>query len=245
MRFQFQPGVDPTRVASLGLRFIGGSDANGTAPAPAGITIQIYDFQASAWVTAGTNTTGSTGGGFTEEPIADITSNPSHFFDSDGDVWVQAFVATDAVTSNNLELDYVALEVTERGEGLIIQAGANAGNEIELFLPDARTAALGLSGLSVATRSAAENALTTTISALDELSSTRTTIGSSMNRLSQTVSFLGIQQENLFAADSRIRELDYADEIVKFTRDQILQQTGVSALAQANLIPSAVLALLG
>ena len=87
--------------------------------------------------------------------------------------------------------------------------------------------------------------MTLLVSALDELQSRRSILGAAQNRLERTVSFIGISRENQSAADSRIRELDFADEIVNFTRDQILQQTGVSALAQANLIPSAVLALLG
>ena len=136
-------------------------------------------------------------------------------------------------------------EVTERTNPLVIQAGANQGETISLELPDARRAALGLTGLTVATRAGADAALTTTLTALDRLQSARARIGASQNRLERAVSFIGISRENQSAADSRLRELDYADEIVKFTRDQILQQTGVSALAQANLIPSAVLALLG
>jgi flagellin len=146
---------------------------------------------------------------------------------------------------HDLRTDAVSLEVTERQPGLIIQVGANRGETVELFLPDARTAALGLANVSVATRVRAESALTITLNAFDSLQSSRARIGAYQNRLERAVNFIGISRENQAAADGRLRELDYADEIVKFTRDQILQQTGTSALAQANLIPSAILALLG
>lgn len=141
---------------------------------------------------------------------------------------------------------------------LVIQVGANQGETISIRLQSTTTTTLGIDRLSttdpvtgnlttggILTRTGAASALTLLASALDILQSRRAVLGAAQNRLERTVSFIGISRENQSAADSRLRELDFADEIVKFTRDQILQQTGVSALAQANLIPSAVLALLG
>ncbi len=58
------------------------------------------------------------------------------------------------------------------------------------------------------------------------------------------IAFIGISTENTSAAESRIRDVDYADEITRYTKLQILQQTGVSALSQANISPQVVLSLL-
>jgi len=65
------------------------------------------------------------------------------------------------------------------------------------------------------------------------------------NRLEHTYNFAGISRENQMAAESRIRDVDFADEMINFTKNQILVQAGNSMLAQANLRPQAVLQLLG
>lgn len=150
------------------------------------------------------------------------------------------------------------LRLLHSSTSLVIQVGANKGETISIRLQSTTTQNLGISSLSTAdpiagnlssggilTRLGAASALTVLADALDVLQARRAVLGAAQNRLERTVSFIGISRENQSAADSRLRELDFADEIVKFTRDQILQQTGTSALAQANLIPSAVLALLG
>lgn len=134
-----------------------------------------------------------------------------------------------------------------KGSSLTIQVGANKGETLTInFGASTSTTSLGINGLDISvSRAAAASALTALDSALDTLISRRATLGAAANRLERAVTFIGVSRENQAAADSRLRELDFADEIVKFTRDQILQQTGVAALSQANLLPQAVLALLG
>jgi len=66
-----------------------------------------------------------------------------------------------------------------------------------------------------------------------------------MNRLATTVEVLGIQAENLQAAESRISDVDAATEMAAFTRNQVLAQAGVAMLAQANVMPGMALTLLG
>ena len=70
------------------------------------------------------------------------------------------------------------------------------------------------------------------------------TFGAAQNRLEHTVSNLGTYQENLSAAESRIRDVDMASEMVNFTKLQILSQSGTAMLAQANQLPQSVLKLL-
>jgi len=80
--------------------------------------------------------------------------------------------------------------------------------------------------------------------AIADISTLRGTFGAAQNRLEHTVSSLAVAAENLAASESRIRDLDVAQEMVMFTKTQILQQAGVAILAQANQAPQSILALL-
>ena len=80
--------------------------------------------------------------------------------------------------------------------------------------------------------------------AIQEVSTKRADFGAVQNRLEHRLANLGSYQENLIAAESRIRDVDMAEEMVKFTKSQILQQAGTSMLAQANQAPQSVLSLL-
>jgi flagellin len=80
--------------------------------------------------------------------------------------------------------------------------------------------------------------------AIASVSTVRSDLGAKQNRLENAVSNLGVYQENLTAAESRIRDVDVASEMVNFTRLQILSQSGTAMLAQANQAPQSVLSLL-
>ena len=77
------------------------------------------------------------------------------------------------------------------------------------------------------------------------MSGQRADLGAVQNRLQHTINSLSVAAENASAAESRIRDTDMAKEMTSFTRSQILQQAGVSMLAQANQAPQSVLKLLG
>jgi len=80
--------------------------------------------------------------------------------------------------------------------------------------------------------------------AIDNVSSSRATLGAVQNRLEHTLNNLSVYEENLQASESRIKDVDMASEMVNFTKLQILQQAGTSMLAQANQSPQSVLSLL-
>jgi flagellin len=80
--------------------------------------------------------------------------------------------------------------------------------------------------------------------AITSVSTARSDLGAVQNRLEHAVANLGVSEENLSAAESRIRDVDVASEMVNFTRLQILQQSGMAMLAQANVAPQGVLSLL-
>lgn len=142
------------------------------------------------------------------------------------------------------------------GKGsLVFQIGADKGDTIAIHFATASSKKFGIDDLKVTspltktsggviTRAGAESAISLIQSAIDLVNQQATEVGAKQNRLEKIVAFIGVQKENVSAAESRIRDTDFAEEIVKFTREQILQQTGISALTQANISPQVVLALL-
>ena len=103
---------------------------------------------------------------------------------------------------------------------------------------------LNITGLTIADVASAKNALTTLDSAISTKDTARAKFGYKMNRLEGTISVLGIQAENLQAAESRVSDVDVATEMAEMTRNQVLAQAGISMLAQANAMPQMALTLL-
>jgi len=102
-----------------------------------------------------------------------------------------------------------------------------------------------LSEVDVSTFQGAQDAITAIDNALKTVASQRAELGAMQNRFESTVSNLAITSENLSAANSRIRDADFAAETAEMSRTQVLQQAGISILAQANQKPQQVLSLLG
>jgi flagellin len=132
----------------------------------------------------------------------------------------------------------IALFSSSGAISVTIQAGANGNidaannaNRIGITIN-----ALDFSALSMD--------VTTIDTSLTSVSTARSQLGSMQNRLEHTIANLGVYQENLTAAESRIRDVDVAQEMVNFTRLQILSQSGTSMLAQANQSSQSVLSLL-
>jgi len=129
--------------------------------------------------------------------------------------------------------------------GAIIHIGANAGQNLSLSIANMDATAIGVKDVSISTQSGANAAITTIDAAINTVSTTRSGLGAIQNRLEHTIANLGVAAENLTAAESRIRDVDMAQEMMAFTRNQILVQAGTAMLAQANMAPQAVLKLLG
>lgn len=129
---------------------------------------------------------------------------------------------------------------------MTFQVGANRSDTIKLTLSRVTAAGLGVSAVSVLGSSNvnASQAISRLDTALDRINTQRARLGAFQNRLENVVNFIGIAGENMSSALAQIREADIATEIVNFTREQILAQTGTALLAQANQAPSMVLALL-
>ena len=103
----------------------------------------------------------------------------------------------------------------------------------------------GLANAGVLTQKGADSAITNVNIAIEQVSAERSKLGAIQNRLEHTIANLGTSAENLQAAESRIRDLDMAEEIMAFTKNNILQQAATAMLAQANMAPQSVLQLLG
>jgi len=138
--------------------------------------------------------------------------------------------------------------------GLKFQVGANSGEDMQLDISD-MSASTGLSvtasatdsggNLSMFTQTDAANAITTIDTAIEDVSSERAQLGAKQNRLEHTINNLSATEENLTAANSRIKDVDMAKEMMNLSKQQILSQAGTAMLAQANQMPQGVLQLLG
>jgi flagellin len=151
------------------------------------------------------------------------------------------------------EIDRVIAGTQWNGVGLLntataftLQVGPNAGNTMTVNAVNAATnmTTLNINGMFPGTGAGTMN-LGTIDNAIAAISTHRGTFGAATNRLEYTVNSLGVAQENLMAAESRIRDVDMAQEMANMTRLQILQESGIAMLAQANSTQSAVLRLLG
>ncbi len=109
---------------------------------------------------------------------------------------------------------------------------------------DANSAALGVNLTSVADKASAQNSLTAIDQAIVSVSAMRADFGAIQNRLQSTISNIAVSIENMSAANSRIRDVDVAEETAELTKNNILQSAGVSVLAQANQSSQAALQLL-
>ncbi|HKT01391.1 MAG TPA: flagellin [Rugosimonospora sp.] len=128
------------------------------------------------------------------------------------------------------------------GAGGVFQIGANAGETLSVSISAVNSTTLGTGGLNLTTN--ASGAISAIDTAISSVSNTRATLGAYQNRFEHTINNLNVAVENLTASESRIRDTDMAQEMVNFTRSQILSQAGTAMLAQANQAPQSVLKLL-
>ncbi|OMF61479.1 flagellin [Paenibacillus sp. FSL R5-0490] len=125
------------------------------------------------------------------------------------------------------------------------QIGANKDQKLEVTFADMQSTALGVNGLTISTdHTAATGAIDTIDKAIAKVSDERSQLGAKQNRLEHTINNLNTSSENLTAAESRIRDVDMAKEMMNQTKNSILSQAAQAMLAQANQQPQGVLQLL-
>lgn len=125
-----------------------------------------------------------------------------------------------------------------------LQIGANEGQILEIRIPEVSLENMGIADIDVSTEAGAYDALERIGDAIKYVSSVRSRLGAYQNRLESTVGSLDITSENMTASYSRIMDVDMAEEMTEYTKNQVLTQAGTSMLAQANERPSQVLQLL-
>lgn len=138
------------------------------------------------------------------------------------------------------------------GAALTFHIGANKGQNVTLNISKMDAESLGVgtgdskvgTGIKVDTQTDADNAIETINEAIKTVATERSNLGAMQNRLEHTINNLGTSAENLTAAESRIRDVDMAKEMMEFTKNNILSQASQAMLAQANQQPQGVLQLL-
>ncbi len=154
------------------------------------------------------------------------------------------------------EVDRIANAAEYNGQSLLnstatvltFQVGIRnvaANDQISVTTIDATAATLGVAGLDFSTQAGAQAALTTIDTALQTVSTSRSTFGAFGNRINSVIQTVQQSSESLSAADSRIRDVDVAAETARMARTNVMQQAGVAVLAQANQAPQLALKLLG
>jgi len=134
--------------------------------------------------------------------------------------------------------------VTVKTNAVSFQIGANEGQNTKLAISAMSSKALRVVGIDLSTGENASKAITTIDNAIQLVSAERAKLGAIQNRLEHTINNLGTSAENLSAAESRIRDVDMAKEMMEFYKNSILQQAAQAMLAQANQLPQGVLQLL-
>ena len=132
------------------------------------------------------------------------------------------------------------------GKGMTLQIGANEGQTMSFSIDDMSAKSLGVDGnkVDLATQSGAQKATTTIDAAIKKVSAQRSKLGAVQNRLEHTIANLDTASENTQTSESRIRDTDMAEEMVAYSKNNILLQAGQSMLAQANQSNQGVLSLL-
>ncbi len=131
--------------------------------------------------------------------------------------------------------------------GMKLQVGANKGQAITFAIGNMDAKSLGVEGINgkVDTHENATEAIDTVQKALDQVTGQRSALGAIQNRLEYTISNADNTAENLTTAESRIRDVDMAAEMVTYSKNSILQQAAQSMLAQANQSTQGVLSIIG
>lgn len=172
----------------------------------------------------------------------------------------RAYINTESTALLN-EIDRLA-NVTEFNGRTLLNGAASTGtgsvlidvqvgiqnttnDRISISISSARTGALGVNQVNLSSSTFAQNSLDSIDTAIQTVSTVRSALGATQNRLGSALNNLQTSVENLSSAESQIRDVDFAAETAELSRNQILQQAGVSVLAQANSRSQGALSLLG
>ena len=159
-------------------------------------------------------------------------------------------VANQLAQATGLDIAQVSTSKVEistgSGSPLTLQIGdtSDSYNQLEVTVGDMHTSSLGIAGIDIGTQDGAATAVELIKNAINKVSDARGTLGATQNRLDHTINNLSVMTENIQDAESTIRDTDVADEMMAYTKNNILVQSAQAMLAQANQVPQGVLQLL-
>ncbi len=177
--------------------------------------------------------------------IAHLSFQEKSTYDGDADLKTVEGIQKQLQFFDNISVK----ETTIKGKGaaLQLQIGdtSDTFNQLKVSVGDMHTAALGIEGLDISNPESASTAIQTIKDAINSVSSVRGDLGAYQNRLEHTANNLSVMAENIQDAESTIRDTDVAEEMMAYTKNNILIQSAQAMLAQANAVPQGVLQLLG
>ena len=147
---------------------------------------------------------------------------------------------------NSGVVTFTSTTAGDANKGLTLQIGdtAESFNQLKVNIKDMHCGSLGIDAISIADQTSAAAAVDKIKAAINTVSDVRGTLGATQNRLDHTINNLSVMTENIQDAESTIRDVDVAEEMMAYTKNNILIQSAQAMLAQANQVPQGVLQLL-
>lgn len=161
----------------------------------------------------------------------------------DQDLYKERTGNTAAAGSFNTNNQPMVVEVKDYGN-MVLQVGGSEGQTTYVRIPEITCDNIGIGNVNVLSHELASDSITKIDNAISYISSVRSSLGAMQNRLEHTQASLDVTEEAVTSAVSRIMDTDMAEEMAKYTQYTVLQQAGISVLAQANDLPQQVLQLL-
>ena len=146
----------------------------------------------------------------------------------------------------NTDIVFTKDKLNLNGNELTLQIGdtSDSFNQLSVKIQDMHASSLGIDAIDISTQDGAQAAVDVIKNAINIVSDVRGTLGATQNRLDHTINNLSVMTENIQDAESTIRDTDVADEMMAYTKNNILVQSAQAMLAQANQVPQGVLQLL-
>ncbi len=240
--------------ASAGSAFTGTIQIETDDSAATGISVDIADDGTSIAIKLGSQAASSYSANQINQAVKDAVATKLAGGTVTATDAVSALSSFDASFTGNLSLAAgAALDTTATATttdttkaGLTLQIGdtADSFNQLNVKIGAMDASSLGIGGIDISTQKGGKDAIDLIKKAINSVSSTRGDLGAAQNRLEHTINNLSVTTENMTAAESRIRDVDMAAEMMNYTKNNILVQASQAMLAQANQIPQGVLQLL-
>ncbi|WMI79830.1 flagellin N-terminal helical domain-containing protein [Anaerotignum sp. MB30-C6] len=242
--------------ASAGKDFAGTVQIAAAAANAEGITVAIADDGSTLAISLGAQTAASYSASQINQAVKDaVATKLAGGTVADADkAKVSALSSFEASFTGSLSIEATStLDTTAKAvtpdptkAGLTLQIGDTADNfnQLTVKVGAMDSNSLGIGAVDISNQTGAQDAVAKIKAAINQVSSTRGDLGAAQNRLEHTINNLGVTAENMTAAESRIRDVDMAKEMMNFTKNNILTQASQAMLAQANQLPQGVLQLL-